>query len=343
MNKKDDLPAMPFYFGDWRKAPEIRALDLDVRMIWFEMLGLMWESTERGYLTLNGRPVITPVISKMIGVDITVLEGALSQMEEFNVFSRRGDGAIYSRKMVRDEEVRRAKSLAGKKGMKKRWKNSVTGSEITPVITETVTNPENENEIINKKVKQKKIKEKRLKEKETEDFVNDEGIAWYNQLRGMFKSSRYSPLQISAEIKMLLDAGLAHDEIRQIRVFLGRYPPGVNGKFSWAGMITYPGRLLERRDGDERNPMYYEQILQETGKKTPKKTGTNWVKGELLKPCGAGGCPGKIYVFYNAGNPDEKREACDTCRRNMTKHEAGALRENMPGDVSEMLDRIGGS
>lgn len=137
MVKKKDLPAMPFYFGDWRKAPEIRALDLSVRMIWFEMIGYMWESTERGYLTLNGNPVITGVISKMIGVDITEMEQALEQMEQFNVFSKREDGAIYCRKMIRDEEMRKLKAKAGKKGMRKRYGNN-------PVITGDITNTEDE-------------------------------------------------------------------------------------------------------------------------------------------------------------------------------------------------------
>lgn len=143
-NKKNDLPAMPFYFGDWRKAPEIRALDLDVRMIWFEMMGLMWESTERGYLTLNEKPVITPVISRMLGIDITTFERALKQMEEYNVFSRRNDGAIYCRKMVRDEEIRRNRSKAGKVGMRKRYSNYVITPDITTVITKPLTNTENE-------------------------------------------------------------------------------------------------------------------------------------------------------------------------------------------------------
>lgn len=146
MAKKKDLPAMPFYFGDWRKAPEIRALDLDVRMIWFEMLGFMWESTERGYFTIKGKPVITPVISKMLGIDITAFKSALDQMEEFDVFSKREDGAIYSRKMVADEEIRLNKSLAGKKGMEKRY------SDITPVITDS----EDESEIVLEDKDQKK-------------------------------------------------------------------------------------------------------------------------------------------------------------------------------------------
>lgn len=146
--KKNDLPAFPFYFGDWRKAGEIRALDLGVRMIWFEMLGFMWESTERGYLTLNGKPVSNSVITKMLGIDITTFEQALQQMEEFNVFSRREDGAIYSRKMVRDEEIRLVKSASGKQGMKKRYEKTGNNSVITSDITKVLTNPENENENI---------------------------------------------------------------------------------------------------------------------------------------------------------------------------------------------------
>jgi hypothetical protein len=143
--KKHDLPAMPFYLGDWRKAPEVRALDLDVRMIWFEMIGLMWESTERGYLTLNNKPVSSSVITRMLGVDITQFERAIRQMEEFNVFSKREDGAIYCRKMVRDEEIRQLKSHAGKEGMKHRYNKSV----ITGDITEALTNREDESEIVN--------------------------------------------------------------------------------------------------------------------------------------------------------------------------------------------------
>ena len=130
---------MPFYYGDWMKAPEIRALDLNVRMIWFEMLGIMWESTERGYLTINGKPVITPVITKILGVPITELENALKQMEQYNVFSKREDGAIYSRRMVRDEQIRLIKSKAGVEGMNKRYNKKKPKSVITPVITPVIS------------------------------------------------------------------------------------------------------------------------------------------------------------------------------------------------------------
>lgn len=177
--KKNDLPAMPFYFGDWRKAPEIRALDFSVRMIWFEMLGYMWESTERGYLTLNGNPVNSSVISKMIGIDITEFEQALEQLRQFGVFSVREDGAIYCRKMVRDEEIRQAKSSAGQIGMKKRWGKNKGGKgknpDITGDITEGITNSEIENEIENYNINSTESFEKfssEMRQQETRlDFI----------------------------------------------------------------------------------------------------------------------------------------------------------------------------
>lgn len=178
---------MPFYFGDWRKAPEIRALDLDVRMMWFEMIGFMWESTERGYLTLNQKPVSDFVISKMIGVDITKFNQALNQMVEFNVFSRREDGAIYCRKMVRDEKFRQIKSFAGKEGMKKRYSKKQKKSVITGVITNPEYETEIENEIIIKNEIEKEIikREEKFKnevlqfiEKYSQELLNDFIAYW---------------------------------------------------------------------------------------------------------------------------------------------------------------------
>lgn len=145
--KKEDLPAMPFYFGDWRKAPEVRAMELDTRMIWFEMLGFMWESTERGFLTICNKPVSNSVITRMLGIDIITLEKALNEMESLSVFSRREDGAIYCRKMVRDQEIRELRSKAGSIGMDKRY-NKI----IEPVITKPITNPESETVIVNKEL-----------------------------------------------------------------------------------------------------------------------------------------------------------------------------------------------
>ncbi len=238
MGKKKDLPAMPFYFGDWRKAPEIRALDLDVRMIWFEMLGFMWESTERGYLTINSKPVITPVIAKMVGVDIKVLEQALKQLEEFSVFSKREDGAIYSRKMVADEEMRKVKSESGKKGMESRY------SDITSVITPDITNPEHEKKMNNKEIFKKVPIPKALNTKECLKSIFD----WFQ-----YKTDNYKPLVSIIQIERffkILDEYSNRDPKKAIEIINysidGTYPKIYNPKDKSNGEPEKPKRIITK-------------------------------------------------------------------------------------------------
>jgi len=118
-SKKDDLPYFPFYVGDWRKATDVQALPLETRAVWFEILCYMWESTERGYLTVNGKPLQNGALARMIGLPEDLLEQNLKQILEFGVASlRESDGAMYSRRMVKDQELRLKRQKAGKIGGK---------------------------------------------------------------------------------------------------------------------------------------------------------------------------------------------------------------------------------
>lgn len=144
-NKKHDLPALPFYVGDWLKCPEVRALSLDARAVWFDMLCYMWESTERGYLTINGKPIPDKNLAQMLGVDEILLKQILKQLLDFAIYSvRESDGAIYSRKMVRDEEIRKIRQKVGSEGGKKSFASRFAQAK-------SQANTENENEIENEK------------------------------------------------------------------------------------------------------------------------------------------------------------------------------------------------
>lgn len=217
-NKKRDQPWMPFYFGDWRKAPEIRALDLDVRMIWFEMLGFMWESTDRGFLTINGKSVSVSVITKMVGVEISVMESAITQMEMYNVFSRRDDGAIYCRRMVNEEKTRTDKSNAGKAGMQKRYAKKVektppapeeeSSSVILPVIPSVITEPltfsDNDNDNDNKDSNKGDIKLKWGVQGDGNFGGKEEGLEIYDS----------NEIQLGPEDERLLNTAKASDDFR---------------------------------------------------------------------------------------------------------------------------------
>lgn len=112
MKKKDDLPSMPFYVGDWLKAPDIQCLDYELKGIWFEMLCFMWESDERGVLKYT-----MPELSRLLRLPEVLLEQKLKQLSSKGIFSvRESDGAIYSRRMVRDQSIRIIRTIAGSKG-----------------------------------------------------------------------------------------------------------------------------------------------------------------------------------------------------------------------------------
>lgn len=118
MKKKNDLPAMPFYVGDWAKAPDVRSCTLAEKGLWFEMICLMWESPERGVLLSgNGRVFLPEEIARIIGENPILVKQTIDSLEEKGLFSRRKeDNAIYCRRMVKDEKIRQIRRKVGKMG-----------------------------------------------------------------------------------------------------------------------------------------------------------------------------------------------------------------------------------
>ena len=115
--KSDKLPAMQFYPADWRKDPGVQSLDYFERGCWFEMLCVMHSPEERGVLVLNGKPMSDEIIARLLGLDKQIATTTITSLLSRGVASRRDcDGALYSRRMVRDEEIRQTRISAGKMG-----------------------------------------------------------------------------------------------------------------------------------------------------------------------------------------------------------------------------------
>lgn len=139
MAKKDDLPAMPFYWGDWFKAPDVQMLPRDIRCTWFEMLGRMWENSPRGEISVNKKPLTDEQMATLLGFgsDVEMMKRHINYLERFSLFSRKKSGVIYSRKLVKMNELSCNRSKAGKLGMSVRYNKT---------DNKTLTNTENENE-----------------------------------------------------------------------------------------------------------------------------------------------------------------------------------------------------
>lgn len=117
-------PAIQLYTGDWMKDPALRACGPLARGVWIDCLCLMHESEEKGVLRFNGKPVTNDQIARMIGATPAEVRKAINELEGAGVFSRHEDGAIYSRRMVRDakliEQRREWGKLGGEHGTKGR-------------------------------------------------------------------------------------------------------------------------------------------------------------------------------------------------------------------------------
>ena len=81
------------------------------------MLCLMHESDERGVLLLAGKPMPLEALSRILRIDEILLNQILGTLLTYGVASRREeDGAIYNRRMVRDEKLIQTRRNAGKMG-----------------------------------------------------------------------------------------------------------------------------------------------------------------------------------------------------------------------------------
>jgi hypothetical protein len=111
------MPAMQFYPADWRKDLAVQALGYHDRGVWFEMLCLMHESSERGVLILNGVPMAEDVIARLLGLDNQTFNQTLSTLLTYGVAKRRQeDKAVFSKRMVDDEKLCDIRRKAGKLG-----------------------------------------------------------------------------------------------------------------------------------------------------------------------------------------------------------------------------------
>jgi hypothetical protein len=111
-----------FYWSDWRGDPKLRMCSLAARGLWIEMLAFMAESEPRGHLLINGLSPSLSTLSKLLNTHHKTLKALLNELESHGVFSRRDNGVIYSRRMVRDEEKaaerRRCGALGGNPDLK---------------------------------------------------------------------------------------------------------------------------------------------------------------------------------------------------------------------------------
>ena len=109
-------PSFQFYPADWRKDPSLSVCSLAARGLWIDMLCIAHESDDYGTLTINGRPMTAQQIARSVGESADTVADLLAELESAGVLSRRDDGAIFCRRMIRDERLRQIRAESGSQG-----------------------------------------------------------------------------------------------------------------------------------------------------------------------------------------------------------------------------------
>ncbi len=109
-------PSFQFYPADWRKDPSLSVCSMAAKGLWIELLCIAHESGCYGVLEINGKPMSVQQIARSVGESPASVSKLLAELESAGVFSRREDGAILSRRMLRDEHIRKVRTDAGKQG-----------------------------------------------------------------------------------------------------------------------------------------------------------------------------------------------------------------------------------
>lgn len=131
------LPSFQFYPGDWLRDSALRAVSLAARGLWMDLLCLMWDSPSRGVLaTAPRRPYSVEQIARMAGCSTDEAGALLEELKSVGVCSTRKDGAIYSRRMVRDERERIAGRL---RVAEHRRKSNPINKTVTGGVTQMYT------------------------------------------------------------------------------------------------------------------------------------------------------------------------------------------------------------
>lgn len=107
-------PAFQFYPADWRKDAALQSCSLAAQGLWINLMCIAHECEPYGHLTINGQPMNSAKLARLVGVGAREFEALLDELRDALVCDFTDAGVIFSRRMVRDEEARRQRAEVGR-------------------------------------------------------------------------------------------------------------------------------------------------------------------------------------------------------------------------------------
>src|SRR5258708_2276608 len=109
-------PSFQFYPGDWLNDAALRLCSVAARGLWMDMICLMHQGSEYGYLKVNHKVILNANLTRIVGSTLPEVEGWLAELESAGVYLKDESGCIFSKRMINDERVRQLRACGGKLG-----------------------------------------------------------------------------------------------------------------------------------------------------------------------------------------------------------------------------------
>ena len=109
-------PSFQFYPSDWLRDTALRSCSTGARGLWIDMICFMHEGNPYGHLKVGNKVILPINLASMVGATLQDVEGWLDELFQAGVFDMSDEGAIFSRRMIRDEALRKVRAEGGKLG-----------------------------------------------------------------------------------------------------------------------------------------------------------------------------------------------------------------------------------
>jgi hypothetical protein len=109
-------PWAKFFWKDWESDPALKLCSLAAQGLWMRLLCIAAASTIPGEVRIGRRPCSPSDIATIINASTEEVARLIDELEAGGVFDRAKDGAIVSRRMVRDAAEREKWRGYGKRG-----------------------------------------------------------------------------------------------------------------------------------------------------------------------------------------------------------------------------------
>lgn len=110
----DRLPWGKFVWAHWEGDEALALCSMAAQGLWMRLLCIA--AKEGGYVLIGGKAPTAEKLGRVVRASAQDVEAWLSELEEEGVFSRTGEGVIYSRRMVREAKAAKRNRENGAKG-----------------------------------------------------------------------------------------------------------------------------------------------------------------------------------------------------------------------------------